>query len=254
MSDNQRKAYQLWHYTPSLPGGIIACIAFLALALFHTYRLVRTRYWACIPFVVGGFCTCLPVPHCALRSLRLCANTRLVETIGYAARAAAHSDTETIGPYVTQSLLILLAPILFAASVYMILGRIVRSTDGARYLLVRVKWVTKIFVAGDVFCFLMQSTGGGLMATADDQDGVDMGENIILGGLILQIVVFGFFVAVAGVWHRRMRANPPPKSFGMGWERYMWVLYAVSALITVRNVARCVEYGMGRVSLLLRMF
>lgn len=58
-----------------------------------------------------------------------------------------------------QSLLILLAPALFAASIYIILGRIILMTDGERYSLVRQKWLTKIFVAGDVLSFLMQGSG-----------------------------------------------------------------------------------------------
>jgi hypothetical protein len=159
---------------------------------------------------------------------------------------------DSITPYVIQSLLILLAPILFAASIYMILGRLIRGTKGEVYSLIRLNWVTKIFVGGDVFCFLMQSTGGGLLAKAEDQDDVSMGENIILGGLILQIWIFSFFVIVATIFHRRMAMNPTPGSFDITWQGYMWVLYFVSALITMRNVARCAEYGMGRVSFLIR--
>lgn len=58
-----------------------------------------------------------------------------------------------------QSLLLLLAPNLFAAIVYMSFGRLVRLTDGGELLLIRARWVTKIFVAGDVLSFLVQ--GGG---------------------------------------------------------------------------------------------
>jgi hypothetical protein len=58
-----------------------------------------------------------------------------------------------------QSLLLLLAPALFAASIYMVLGRIIRLTDGEAYSLIRVSRLTKIFVAGDVLSFLVQSTG-----------------------------------------------------------------------------------------------
>jgi hypothetical protein len=48
---------QLWHYTPSIAGGVIAALAFCGLSVFHTWRLIRTRLWFCIPFVIGGFCT-----------------------------------------------------------------------------------------------------------------------------------------------------------------------------------------------------
>ena len=67
-------------------------------------------------------------------------------------QAASHNDTEGKTPYIIQSTLILLAPILFAASIYMILGRLIRRTDSAEYSLIRVNWLTKIFVGGDILC------------------------------------------------------------------------------------------------------
>lgn len=41
----------------------------------------------------------------------------------------------------------------------MCLGRIILITDGERHSLIRAKWLTKIFVIGDVLSFLMQGTG-----------------------------------------------------------------------------------------------
>lgn len=62
-------------------------------------------------------------------------------------------------PYVIQSLLTLLGPSFFAASIYMILGRIIRLTDGERHSMIRSNWLTKIFVLGDVLSFFVQSGG-----------------------------------------------------------------------------------------------
>jgi hypothetical protein len=58
-----------------------------------------------------------------------------------------------------QTLLILLGPALFAASIYMILARLIRYLGAEDYALVRTTWMTKIFVAGDVLSFLGQSAG-----------------------------------------------------------------------------------------------
>jgi hypothetical protein len=58
-----------------------------------------------------------------------------------------------------QSLFILLAPPLYAASIYMILGRTVTYLNAEHLSLVPVKWMTKIFVGGDVFSFLLQCSG-----------------------------------------------------------------------------------------------
>jgi hypothetical protein len=53
----------------------------------------------------------------------------------------------------------LLAPTLFAASIYMILGRLVRLLDAEQFALIRSRWLTKFFVMGDVLSFLSQGAG-----------------------------------------------------------------------------------------------
>lgn len=73
--------------------------------------------------------------------------------------SAQQSPNWSIGPYVIQSTLLLVAPALFAASIYMELGRIIMMVKGERFALIRVNWTTKIFVAGDVLSFLMQASG-----------------------------------------------------------------------------------------------
>ena len=131
----------------------------------------------------------------------------------------------------------------------MILSRLVTRTESDSLSIIRPSRVTKIFVTGDVLCFFIQSGGAGMLVQAKDQDAVKRGENIILGGLMLQILVFGFFVVVAGVWHHRLEAYTiaSTRVSEIPWQRYIRLLYAASACITVRNTCRVVEYAMGRV-------
>jgi hypothetical protein len=155
--------------------------------------------------------------------------------------------------FAIQSALILIAPAMFAASIYMILGRLMRATRAESYSIIRVNWMTKIFVCSDVFCFMIQSAGGSLMATAKTSSQVKLYENIVLGGLILQVVIFAFFVVVAAIFHSRLRKAPTIESqdVDLPWERFMTMLYTVSVLIAVRNMVRVVEYGMGNTGYLL---
>lgn len=83
------------------------------------------------------------------------------EVIGYAGRAvsAAQTGERTLGPYIVQSVLPLVAPALFAASIYMELGRIVEVVEGDANLFIRRKFLTTIFVCGDVLSFFMQGAG-----------------------------------------------------------------------------------------------
>jgi hypothetical protein len=173
----------------------------------------------------------------------------LFETVGYVGRwlSARESPNWTVKPYVIQSLLILLAPAFFAASIYMVLGRIIRLTDGESCSIIRAKWLTKIFVFGDVLSFLAQSSGGGLLAKAKTASDQKMGEHIITGGLGIQVLFFGFFMVVAGVFHCRIRRSPPSRTMNLTvpWERQLIVLYIASGLIMIRSVFRIAEYVMG---------
>jgi hypothetical protein len=64
-----------------------------------------------------------------------------------------------LGPYIIQAIFLLVAPALYAATIYMQLGRIITMTDGESHALISRKWMTKIFVTGDVLSFFLQ--GGG---------------------------------------------------------------------------------------------
>lgn len=152
-----------------------------------------------------------------------------------------------------QSLLILLAPALFAASIYMILGRLIHCLRADSYSLVPTRWLTKVFVVGDVVSFFTQSSGGGIQA-AGSLEMYELGEKIIIAGLFIQIVVFGFFIVTTVVFHRRITAGPTPQSARnlVPWKMYLWILYAVSALIMVRSVFRVVEYVQGNGGYLIR--
>jgi hypothetical protein len=61
--------------------------------------------------------------------------------------------------YSLQTIVLLVAPALLAASIYMMLGRIILVTDGEQHSLIPKRWLTKLFVTGDVISFLMQGAG-----------------------------------------------------------------------------------------------
>ncbi|KAJ0346633.1 hypothetical protein COL154_008500 [Colletotrichum chrysophilum] len=214
--------YYLWHYVPSMVAAIIFEVLFVLVTLYHAWMIARTKTWFCIVFVIGG----------------------ILEIIGYAGRAIARERTAEIGPYVMQSITILVAPALFAASVYMTLGRIIRSVHGESLSVIRVNWLTRIFVAGDCFSFLVQASGGGLMVKDGSQK---MGQNLIVAGLVIQIVLFGIFWLTSIIFHSRLAKYPTEASASGNspWKSGLWMLYTVSCLIMVRSIFRLIEYLMG---------
>ena len=87
--------------------------------------------------------------------------TEVVEIVGYIGRALSSKQSPdwTLGPYIMQTLCLLLAPALLAASIYMLLGRIILVLQAEPHSILKKKWLTKIFVTGDVMSFLLQGTG-----------------------------------------------------------------------------------------------
>lgn len=80
------------------------------------------------------------------------------------------------------------------------------------------------------------------------------GNNIIIGGLIVQIIFFGFFMISAIIFQRRITTNPTPESVGdfVPWPKHLYALYATSVLILVRSIIRVVEYVEGQDGVLLQ--
>jgi hypothetical protein len=128
-----------YNYNPTKTGASIVAILFVVVSLTHLIKVFRHRAWFFFPMIVGG----------------------VLECIGYVARVKSAQETPdwTEGPYIVQALTILVAPALVAATIYMILGRIILATDGETFSLVRKKWLTKIFVCGDVLSFFVLAGG-----------------------------------------------------------------------------------------------
>lgn len=166
----------------------------------------------------------------------------LVEMIAYICRSISHTSTQALIPYVVSSTLSLVAPALFAASIYMILGRIIRLLRAKHHSPIRVKRLTKIFVTFDVISFWIQASGAGLQA-GKDEGLTHTGQIIVVAALFMQIIFFGLFVVAAGLFHARLVKQPTALSHGaLDWKRQMYSLYIASGLILLRNMVRAVEY------------
>lgn len=226
MSSTDPPVFVLYRYEPSLPAAIIFVILFLIAAFFHTYQMIRTKTWFYTALIVGGH----------------------MEWIGYVGRAIGSKEAPnyTLGPYILQSVLLLVAPALFAATIYMTLGRIVRICNGERHLLIRINWLTKLFVWGDVFSFFIQAAGAGLMS-AGSASMLDIGQKIIIVGLVLQIVFFMIFVVVAATFHVRMAKDTRrwTSATEFPWVKHMVTLYLASTIILIRSIYRVIEYSEG---------
>ncbi|KAI9743464.1 MAG: hypothetical protein M1818_002776 [Claussenomyces sp. TS43310] len=216
--------FKYFYYNPSLAAAVVFAVLFIVTTLVHIAYLFKRRIWFFTALIVGGW----------------------LESIGYIARIISCKQTPewTLGPYIISTIFILVAPALLAATIYMILGRVIHVVDGEHLSIIKKKWLTKAFVAGDVTSFLLQAAGGGLMAQATES-AVKLGQRIILIGLVLQVLFFGFFIVVSLSFNARLSKFPTRISPSLPWEKHMFILYASSLLIMVRSVFRVVEYIQG---------
>ncbi|PLN84064.1 RTA1 like protein-domain-containing protein [Aspergillus taichungensis] len=216
---------EFYPYNPSLTAGYAFMAIFGLATLAHIVLMFPYRAAYFIPFVLGGIC----------------------ETFGYYGRARSHNDRTGIGPWAQQQMLLLCAPPLLAASVYMTLSRVITALGAENHSPIRPKRLTVLFVLNDVICLLTQLVGAGLQVTGDVHI-IDIGIKAVLAGLVFTLVVFIGFVAVAVKIQRRLTAYPTRVSVeldgaGVGWRRYMWCLYVVCGCMIVRNLVRTVEFG-----------
>ncbi|KAL6363793.1 hypothetical protein LRP88_03217 [Fusarium phalaenopsidis] len=144
-----------------------------------------------------------------------------------------------------QATLLLVAPALFAATIYMELGRIIAMVDGEGYVMIPLRWLTKIFVIGDVFSFMLQGAGAGLQA-GGSLEALDNGSKIVVGGLFVQLICFSVFMVMAVSFDLSIRGAPTVRSLGGApWKKHMMALYIGSVFIMVRSVFRAIEYMQG---------
>ncbi|KAJ5792978.1 uncharacterized protein N7503_008956 [Penicillium pulvis] len=221
MSQLIARAYKFWNYVPSLPAAVIFMLGFLALTGLHTWKMIKTKTWFCIPFTIGG----------------------IFECIGYLGRCIAHGNTTTMGPYILTNMFTLLGPTLFAATIYMTLGRLIRAIHAERLSVIKITRLTKLFVWGDVISFLVQGNSSTLSVLGYP----GWAKVVVIIGLAIQLISFSIFWITSFVLERRIRRSPTLESLHttVPWKKFLYMLYAVSTLIIIRSAFRVVEYVLG---------
>ncbi|EXL54191.1 hypothetical protein FOCG_07272 [Fusarium oxysporum f. sp. radicis-lycopersici 26381] len=234
---NYRHAdWSFYRYEPSTAAAVIFVVLFSITTIVHVFQLIKTKTWYMLAFCLGG----------------------ISEIAGYIGRAINSTEDPgcwTLGPYVVQSVLLLIAPALIAASIYMTLSRVILLKEGEVHAVIRRRWLTKIFVVGDIISIELQSAGGSMMSGANEGNNLmKIREYVIIGGLFFQLVIFGIFIVVVSVFHRRMKRSPTNKSLepSIRWRHYLTTLYITSGFIWVRSLFRVIEYLDGNDGYLMR--
>ncbi|KAJ4267147.1 hypothetical protein NW762_003246 [Fusarium torreyae] len=134
-----------------------------------------------------------------------------------------------------------------AATIYMILSRLIIALDADIYALVPVNVIPKTFIFGDLVSLAAQFTGAGILINAKSVNQQRTGQLIIVGGLAFQIYFFGFFTSVLHIVHSRITDDPTRRSTVLtkSRKRLIVVLYLACGLIIARSIYRVIEYATG---------
>lgn len=192
----------IYFYDPSLAASIIFTILYLLAFIYHLHMSViapctgkfsRTGYF--VPVMIGA----------------------AIEVGAYAIRAGSVKKPDNIALYATSATLIVIAPVLVCASLYILIGRLIRSTGKLPLLLfgkVSPAWIPRIFVASDILSFLTQASGSGI-ASSNNWEGTqkNTGVGVLIGGLALQLVTFALFLLIV-IWFD-MKSKPSPQGDSM---------------------------------------
>lgn len=119
---------------------------------------------------------------------------------------------------------LIMAPVFFSAYLYTVTGMAL-TTLGTQYSLLTPRWVcpllslilcTKpqyliIFLGADVISLILQAVGGGIASSADAAkgDNMQLGPNIMLAGIVFQLISMVFFVTIGTDFIYRVMADKP---------------------------------------------
>jgi len=177
-----------YHYVPTE----WICALFVALysisTLLHLGQSIKYRLWWLLPTVVLA---------------------GAVEVMGWSARLWSSKNPKLLEPYEIQLVGTILAPTPLVAGNFIILGHIVKRL-GARYSRLPPKWFTIVFCSFDLICLVIQAVGGASAAAAVGQ-GMNpaKGGNIMLGGIVAQMIAIAVYVACAGEFFLRYFSDSP---------------------------------------------
>lgn len=187
-----------------------------------------------------------------------------MEVIGYVCRVLAHNDPNVRNYYIIQSVTLTMAPSLVMAGLYSLPSKYA-VIFGRHTSPIKPMWYTYIFVSVDVFSILVQGSGGGL-AASDNTDSAKLGNNLLIAGLVIQVVAMAFFFGVGAQFIFRVRrqktmyraAMSTPEQVDDGFDprfqhirnRKMFIplVYAIAitfVFVFTRSIFRTVEMGKG---------
>ncbi|WWC69309.1 uncharacterized protein I206_103247 [Kwoniella pini CBS 10737] len=182
----------IYSYIPSLTLGIIGVLTFTIIVSFQLFYIFFNKNknknknktkWFHILLLIGSF----------------------MEIGGYSARLSSHKRPFVISSFVAQYFLIVVAPVLFSAAIYLSLSLAIRGYKGSeKLLIISPKKVLIFFVTADVITTIIQVVGAALIGSSESAKvrgnsskvTPQQANNISLAGLSIQCFSFTIFLCI----------------------------------------------------------
>lgn len=102
-----------------------------------------------------------------------------------------------------------IGPAFYSAAIYLAISRVI-TIFGSTLSWFKPRTVTISFVSFDIVSLLLQSAGGAIASMADEGDKKmsDMGVNIMIAGLVAQVVATSLFVGLCVQLSMAIRRHP----------------------------------------------
>ncbi|ODN78320.1 hypothetical protein L202_03964 [Cryptococcus amylolentus CBS 6039] len=177
-------------YTPTEWVTIVFLVIFSVSGAVHLAQGVWGKYYIVFPTLIVGL---------------------LLEIIGWVARLWSSRNVLYDTPFLMQIITLIIAPVFFSAYCYTILGVAIQAL-GKQYSLLRANWYVAIFVTCDVISLVLQAVGGGWAASSDEHPVPHTPTNIMVGGIIFQLVTMIVFCCLAADFMWRAASKKAYKS------------------------------------------
>jgi hypothetical protein len=111
---------------------------------------------------------------------------------------------------------------------------------------------TRFFIGCDIILLSLQGTGGGITASSNSSSSLSLGNDLMLAGLIFQVVTLAIFGIFCLDFAIRVSRDPSGKNpayntlwSNMRFQGFLCAVFVMYLTILTRSVYRIVELGSG---------
>ncbi|KAL8712878.1 MAG: hypothetical protein Q9220_003086 [cf. Caloplaca sp. 1 TL-2023] len=223
--------FSLYAYAPSKVAPIILLVAFLLSTIHHIYLNFHFKSWR----ITGS----LPW-------------SGLLFVAGFALREVSAFDSKNLGVFIASTVLLLVAPPVYALTNYIVLGRTLYYVP---YLSpIHPGRVISTFVGLDLVIGVITGNGASRVANVEATPSeLRAGKGMIRASILLQVISFLLFVVLEVVFHRRcikagilaFNHRPTGTKSASNLRGILNLMYISSLIISCRHVFRVVDVWQG---------